>query len=435
MSRQLFNATGRDVKKVEGDGGRMTPEKRISAMVTRKYLEEQLLLAQEENDRPKIEALQQKLRMLEDVESQDQMTQAMQEEEDFSKWLVGRGKEEDHIRTPWYRTPITNVVEGARQFIEVKMKARYDFLQKMAELRAKQVPSNLKEAFSYFKYIVKGMDQGELAFMEEWTSVKNHEKDVMRYGRKVADQLDGWWQKKGPIMPDSEIKLLETDFNAYMQLLFSMNPTDRQRLAKKLQLRAETLEKLATNQHHESIRDLLIKYQDDSMEYDEAILFNLGAYEKMMAEDKRLTNVSSMLAKSPLLRDNKALRSDIVRQLQSVRSRMDSLVDNMTGTMKKVQDDPTKIQKLKQVLADRAARKAVPSEIWNLVHGNGSMLSLRGGLVEQWDAMITEGRALVETAIRVRWRRADDPVLARVSDMFKFFIDEMTKMSDKDWNI
>lgn len=89
---------------------------------------------------------------------------------DFWSWLNGKSSDADHKKTPWGRHPIRlpDVLAYEDSFIDV----RYKFLKKMIHLQTFG-PSNLKECWLFFKYIVRGDigDKAGLGFLDDWDKI------------------------------------------------------------------------------------------------------------------------------------------------------------------------------------------------------------------------------------------------------------------------
>lgn len=73
---------------------------------------------------------------------------------DFLAWLMGKGKEEDHRRTPWYRSDwMLRHLDDVRAWVETFVDVIYETESAMIKL-ALNGPTNLQEADIYYKYIV-----------------------------------------------------------------------------------------------------------------------------------------------------------------------------------------------------------------------------------------------------------------------------------------
>ncbi|KAN0045654.1 hypothetical protein ACTA71_006032 [Dictyostelium dimigraforme] len=94
--------------------------------------------------------------------------------DDFNRWLVGKGKEEDHALTPWSRKPLTNVHPSITEYIKGLVGKRHDFLSEIIKLKTFIFTDlNLDNAYLYFKYIIRGRmdDPSTLGFLAEWDSL------------------------------------------------------------------------------------------------------------------------------------------------------------------------------------------------------------------------------------------------------------------------
>lgn len=89
---------------------------------------------------------------------------------DFWKWLSGRGVPEDIKKTKWgaKRLLFPDVIAYLDSFVDL----RYQFLEKLKMLDFIG-PTNLDEAYLYFKYIVRGNeeDKHSLGFFDDWDKI------------------------------------------------------------------------------------------------------------------------------------------------------------------------------------------------------------------------------------------------------------------------
>lgn len=99
---------------------------------------------------------------------------------DFFAWLLGKGKEEHHRNTPWYREPqmlhLKDVQEWIDGFADI-------FAESKAELikLAWKTPQNLDEAWLYFKFIVNSdwMKREDRFF---WVDLVNLQEEKAKLG-------------------------------------------------------------------------------------------------------------------------------------------------------------------------------------------------------------------------------------------------------------
>jgi hypothetical protein len=411
MKRLVFN--GRDIKNAvplpnpNKDGPiRSLPkdEQGLQVLVsTRRYLERLLLEAHKAGDNHQVTAISLKLKLLKDAQSGSQAAKAMQEDEDFSKWLLGRGPEEDHVRTPWYRTPLTNTVDGARKYIEVKMEARRKFIEELATLKMCIVPRDVEEAYKFWKYVVKGLDEGQLTFLEDWSGIRDIDGDIMRYGSRVAEKLEAWWTK-GAILPDEDVQLLATDFDAYMKFVHSVNPADREKHLKSLQLRADVLEKLAMNQHHPTIKKLLVAYQDNGIEVEDQVLYNTNALLNLDAEEKRLRNVYNTVGRFAQYSTNPTVRNEFQRKFDEIKTRRDAIQQALDRHVRTPEEMERHSRLVEERLRERAERESIPREVLDAIaHGDGQDLVLASN-VNSLESLVREADSLI-TAVTF----AEDP--------------------------
>jgi hypothetical protein len=73
---------------------------------------------------------------------------------DFFAWLLGKGKEEHHRRTPWYRDQALIELDDVRAWIDGFADVFTESANELKKL-AWKTPQNLDEAWLYFKFIVQ----------------------------------------------------------------------------------------------------------------------------------------------------------------------------------------------------------------------------------------------------------------------------------------
>lgn len=99
---------------------------------------------------------------------------------DFWKWLSGRGLPKDIARTKWGAKPLKfpDVIAYLDSFVEL----RFQFLTKLKLLEF-MGPTDLPEAYLYFKYIVRGEadDKFGLGFLSDWDKLIMEVPKIERY--------------------------------------------------------------------------------------------------------------------------------------------------------------------------------------------------------------------------------------------------------------
>jgi hypothetical protein len=85
---------------------------------------------------------------------------------DFWAWLLGRGKESDHEKTPWYRQSLTNDLEVSI-YCDTFVKKRADFQIKLQLLRMRH-PIGINQTFLYYKYVIRGEEPDATHFLDDW---------------------------------------------------------------------------------------------------------------------------------------------------------------------------------------------------------------------------------------------------------------------------
>lgn len=85
---------------------------------------------------------------------------------DFWAWLLGRGKESDHKKCPWYRQSLANDEEVA-VYCDTFLVKRTEFQIKLQLLRMRH-PVGINQHYLYFKYVVRGEEPDADHFLEDW---------------------------------------------------------------------------------------------------------------------------------------------------------------------------------------------------------------------------------------------------------------------------
>jgi len=85
---------------------------------------------------------------------------------DFWAFLLGRGKESDHIRCPWYRQSLTNDPEVSA-YVDSFIVKRHEFQMKLALLRMRH-PVGINQHYLYFKYVVRQTEADADNFLDDW---------------------------------------------------------------------------------------------------------------------------------------------------------------------------------------------------------------------------------------------------------------------------
>jgi hypothetical protein len=114
---------------------------------------------------------------------------------DFTMWLKGQGKEEDHIIAQTaglgYRVPITepSVVE----YCKLWTKARQDFLWDIIQIYT-EGPTGVMQAWMYFKYVIRGKldDQTTLGYLEDWALYNRFTSETSGAPQKAIDEVKNY---------------------------------------------------------------------------------------------------------------------------------------------------------------------------------------------------------------------------------------------------
>lgn len=85
---------------------------------------------------------------------------------DFWAWLLGRGKESDHKKSPWYRQSLANDPEISA-YIDTFVTKMHEYRVKLALLKMRY-PKGIKQTYLFFKYIVRGEELNQVNYLDDW---------------------------------------------------------------------------------------------------------------------------------------------------------------------------------------------------------------------------------------------------------------------------
>lgn len=85
---------------------------------------------------------------------------------DFWAWLLGRGKESDHKKSPWYRQSLANDPEISA-YIDTFVTKMHEYRVKLALLKMRY-PKGIKQTYLFFKYIVRGEELSQVNYLDDW---------------------------------------------------------------------------------------------------------------------------------------------------------------------------------------------------------------------------------------------------------------------------
>lgn len=85
---------------------------------------------------------------------------------DFWAWLLGRGKESDHVKCPWYRQALTNDAEVAA-YVDSFIRKRHEYQMKLALLKMRH-PVGINQHYLYYKYAVRQTEVDADSFLDDW---------------------------------------------------------------------------------------------------------------------------------------------------------------------------------------------------------------------------------------------------------------------------
>jgi hypothetical protein len=120
----------------------------------------------------------------------------------FLKWLQGKGRDEDHQKTPWYRTPIKHPAVDA--FLTAWAREKADYFKQLDTI--KHMPylgfQTINEFYLYYKYIVRGKfdDDSDYDWMPDLTRlIENSNPNVVTTYDPPADHEEKLAQVGAPL--------------------------------------------------------------------------------------------------------------------------------------------------------------------------------------------------------------------------------------------
>jgi hypothetical protein len=350
-------------------------------------------------DKNKREALLAKLQPLREAVSNDKAAKVLTEEEDFSKWLIGRGKEEDHMKTPWYRCPLTHL-PSVREYIKTKLEMRKEFMKQIQELEIKQ-PDNIMDAWNYYKFIVNGDKDNLLGYLEDWSvSVLDKERMEANLGeelmKRIMEQPD-----KTLCMPDENLELLASDFRSYMELHMELNTKEKYKKTKVMEMRKKMLEKVAQYRHHDDIKRIWMQYIDQQTDYTEAIIFDINAMEELDKKRRRVEENWQFIVET---RADLAIQPEVKnlfkKVLEDIRDRKKASYESLHKEVADMLMNPHKLPKIVKKMQQKKLRRNIPDELVAFAYGyevdkDQIKKLLNGDFTSKWIEIMNECDELI----------------------------------------
>jgi hypothetical protein len=107
---------------------------------------------------------------------------------DFWAWILGRGKETDHKKTPWYRQSLADDNEVSHYIDSFVIKMQ-EFRVKLAILGMRR-PTGINQTYLFFKYIVRGEEVNKANFLEDWKLFQDEFYDARKQGQRERNLDD-----------------------------------------------------------------------------------------------------------------------------------------------------------------------------------------------------------------------------------------------------
>lgn len=315
---------------------------------------------------------------------------------DFEKWLVGRGRESDHAQTPWYRTPLIDL-PGVKEIIEPKITKRFEFMEKLEKLQL-YGPTDLNSAKEYYKYIVRGGEDGELNWLRDWSLTENDEIDRVRLGNDIVDKLNNYICKKDPITANWDN--LTNDFEDYIRITSETNPGHRNFLRRKFTYKKKILQDIMLIPDRDKITSLFKDYLNYTSDFED--IFKIHVDRRDYLTDQRNLTISrfeELLTFNPDLSENE----DIWNYFNSKISDYDSEIkDLVTRTIQFWNDNKNNLtdQQKNDLLNHNVVHidpHAIPEDVQAYLNG-GNLDSLQETFLTRWGTLNSEILSLCRTA-------------------------------------
>lgn len=101
---------------------------------------------------------------------------------DFWAWLLGRGKESDHKKSPWYRQSLCNDPEVSA-YVDSFVTKRHEFQIKL-KLLSMRHPQGINQHYLYFKYVIRGEPANSDHFLDDWGLFVDEVKEARALGQR-----------------------------------------------------------------------------------------------------------------------------------------------------------------------------------------------------------------------------------------------------------
>eukprot|EP01132_Coremiostelium_polycephalum_P004205 gene4205-5266_t len=195
-NKDVFSPMG-NIPSMKSGGGK---EKRDSALIRSEISELQKEFEQSTDSKRK-ELLKHQIMVLNEELLSPDLGALDQFLDDFNRWLLGRGKQEDHELTPWGRLPLSNVDPSISEYLMGFYTKRQNFLQELMKLKNYAIFNlDLNTAYLYFKYIIRGKldDPATLNYLTQWDNIlKLDEETKTKYGidDETAAALESYYDR------------------------------------------------------------------------------------------------------------------------------------------------------------------------------------------------------------------------------------------------
>ncbi|HJS82306.1 MAG TPA: hypothetical protein VJ742_05665, partial [Nitrososphaera sp.] len=165
------------------------------------------------------------------------------------------------------------------------------------------------------------------------------------------------------------------DFKSYMSVHYAPDPLEKRRARKLDSMREEVLQALTQHQHHDYVRELLLDYQDKTLDYNNLLLFNIQALRDLMDREKQLQKGYSRLSQ---YNNAAAVREEVKtafeEKLVDVRVRQKAVIESINQLWKEISIDPSKgyLKETLKSIEERKNRFRMPPEVVDLLAGRPS---------------------------------------------------------------
>ena len=358
------------------------PQAKTAAQIRNIKTSIQLRLADPATSTEVATALKRQLADIDKIVDDDKQLSMLERERDFNMWLLGRGREEDHAKTPWQRTPLITL-PGVKELLTPHIAERYDIMKYLEKLVASG-PTDVNTARQYYKYIIRGDEEGLIEKLSEWSLIQMDEIDRVRLGSDIVDKLNGWIYKQDPIKGD--FKAMSSDFEDYVKVESELDPIRKSNLRRRFTSKQAVLSEIMAHPDRQSVKRLMDKYASTTNDVEEIVRTHLFRRDTLVKNrDLTISRFEELLAFHPdLLNDPAALAyfDDTVNKIE------EEIAELAERTLKfwETHKDDTSQQMILDIINGKPGSGQVPDIVRDYLEGKD--VDISAGYVANWRLLI-----------------------------------------------